>query len=184
MMDDVSREGADGMDGRERAARARGQGTACRAQRAQRGAGCRGGGRWPGPVGKELQCVTQRLAGEDPLCDAIMRAVRDGLVWVGGCDETEESKMESSHMQLQDTEGVRARMNPATCHPQRARSRARARQSRVLSRRFTAVDARLLELATLHWAKWCNSPGGMIGPACNLPGKAALLYPSLRDTGA
>lgn len=44
MMDDVSREGADGMDGRERAARARGQGTACRRQRAQRGAGCRGGG--------------------------------------------------------------------------------------------------------------------------------------------
>lgn len=44
MMDDVSREGADGMDGRERAARARGQGTACRGQTAQRGAGCRGGG--------------------------------------------------------------------------------------------------------------------------------------------
>lgn len=55
---------------------------------------------WPGPVGKELQCVNQRLAGGDPLCDAIMRAVRDGLVWVGGCDETEE----------------RARWKAATCN--------------------------------------------------------------------
>lgn len=64
-------------------------------------------------MGKELQCVNQRLAGGDPLCDAIMRAVRDGLVWVGGCDETEErGKMESSHMQLQDTD-VCARMNTA-----------------------------------------------------------------------
>lgn len=72
-----------------------------RGRRESQGAG---GRVWPGPVGKELQCVTQRLAGGDPLCDAIMRAVRDGLVWVGGCDETEESKIESSHMQLQDTE--------------------------------------------------------------------------------
>lgn len=74
-------------------------------QKAEGAERCRvqGGRVRPGPVGKELQCVTQRLAGEDPLCDAIMRAVRDGLVWVGGCDETEESKIESSHMQLQDT---------------------------------------------------------------------------------
>lgn len=78
-------------------------------QRAQRGAGSRGGGHGPGPVGKELQCVTQRLAGGDPLCDAIVHAVRDGLVWVGGCDETEESKMGSSHMQLQDTQRICAR---------------------------------------------------------------------------
>lgn len=102
MMDDVSREGADGMGARESSSK--GQGTGDRVQRAQRGAGSRGGGHGPGPVGKELQCVTQRLAGEDPLCDAIVHAVRDGLVWVGGCDETEERKMGSSHMQLQDTE--------------------------------------------------------------------------------
>lgn len=92
------------------------QGPGDRGPRTEGAERCRvqGGRAWPGPVGKELQCVTQRLAGEDPLCNAIMRAVRDGLVWVGGCDETEESKMESSHMQLQDTRGVRARMNTAT----------------------------------------------------------------------
>jgi hypothetical protein len=43
-------------------------------------------------VGKELQCVKRRLAGVDPLCDATMRAVRDGLVWVGGCDETDQRR--------------------------------------------------------------------------------------------
>ena len=83
MMDDVSREGGAEGTGAE-AARTSRQGTACKkAQREVQGAGCRvqGSGHWPGPVGKELQCVNQRLAGEDPLCDATMRAVRDGLVW-------------------------------------------------------------------------------------------------------
>lgn len=105
--------------------------TGDRVQKAQTGRGeregregCRvqGGMGWPGPVGKELQCVTQRLAGGDPLCDATMRAVRDGLVWVGGCDETDQRKdtiEESSHMQLQDRRRGRARMNPATCQPLR-----------------------------------------------------------------
>ena len=117
---------------------------------------------WPGPVGKELQCVTRRLAGEDPLCDAIMRAVRDGLVWVGGCDETEESKMESSHMQLQDKRCARAHessdLSTTAAERVRSRVRSRARQSRVVSRRFTAVGARLLELATLHWPSGATIP--------------------------
>lgn len=136
----------------------RGQGTARRGRRER----CRVQGyrAWPGPVGKELQCVNRRLAGEDPLCDAIMRAVRDGLVWVGGCDETDESKMGSSHMQLQDRGYARAHeySDLSTTARGRSRARARARQRRVLSRRFTAVGARLLELATLHWPSGATIP--------------------------
>lgn len=103
--------------------------------------------------------------------------------------------MESSHMQLQDTDCVRARMKytTAACQPQRLRGRVEDEggpedeseaHSRVsLSRRFTAVDARLLELATLHWAKWCNDPRCrylcMIGPACDLPGCCSSLLLTL-----
>lgn len=51
------------------------QGPGDRGARADGAEGCRVQGwmAWPGPVGKELQCVNRRLAGEDPLCDAIMR---------------------------------------------------------------------------------------------------------------
>lgn len=41
MMDDVSREGADGMGARREWESSKGQGTGDRVQRAQRGAGCR-----------------------------------------------------------------------------------------------------------------------------------------------
>lgn len=121
---------------------------------------------WPGPVGKELQCVTQRLAGGDPLCDATMRAVRDGLVWVGGCDETDQRKdtiVESSHMQLQDSRRGRARMNPATCPATEARSRGRRPEQRRVeflveegSQQLALVY--LLELATLHWPSGATIP--------------------------
>lgn len=84
------------------------------------GAGCRvQGGGWPGPVGKELQCVTQRLAGGDPLCNAIVHAVRDGMVWVGGCDEREERKRRETEGKVQQPHATPRHTRWARAHEYR-----------------------------------------------------------------
>lgn len=115
---------------------------------------------WPGPVGKELQCVTPRLAGEDPLCDAIMRAVRDGLVWVGGCDETEESKMESSHMQLPRHEGVQRAHEHSGLSTADGEVEAEAEARRRVE--LCADDSQHLALVCWNWRRFTGPSGATI----------------------
>lgn len=97
-------------------------GTVCKEWETERvqGAGYRvqGSRGWPGPVGKELQCVTQRLAGGDPLCDATMRAVRDGF-GVDGWMTVDVTKQNRARCHNREQPTCNSKTATALCQPLR-----------------------------------------------------------------
>lgn len=102
--------------------------------------------------------------------------------WCGWADVTKQKRgrWEAATCKSKTQERC-ARMNTVTCQPQapgRGRGRGRGRVE------FLAEGAQQLTLVCWNsrrftGARWCNNAAGMIGPACNLPGRS-----SLRDTGA